>query len=198
MKFSLGKSGLLLFVLLIAASLALAACGGDDKKDEGGKAADLKQSLESPTGVNLKYPDGWVSDEEAAGSVLLASNQATLDTITDATDDAPAIAKGQSGLMILVMPADEVLGGMDLKEVVGLMASGGAFEAGEVKDVKIGGQDAYRTDIVADGMDGFMVGLEKDGAVVITLGISAKGEMKDREATLLAIIESASYKAPAG
>lgn len=198
MKFSLRKSGLLLFVLLIAASLALAACGGGDKKDEGGKAADLKQSYDGAAGVSVKYPEGWAVVDSPDGSVILASNQAMLDIITAATDDPPTIAKGQAGLMILVMPADQALGGMTLKELVGMMASGGAFEAGEVKDVKIGDKDANRSDIVADGMDGFTVGLEKDGAVVIGMGIAAKGEMKDREATLLAIIESAAYKAPAG
>jgi len=179
--------------LLLVASLALAACGSD-KKDKGSKAADLKQTFESTTGISVKYPDGWVAQDAENGEVYIANSQDTLTAIK--STDTEELAKGQVAMLLSIIPA-EALGDKSLKDAITMSASEEG-KSEEVKEVKLGGKEAYRTEMSSDKLEGFTIGFEAEGAIVIAVGATAKGELKNQEeATLLKILESVTYKAPA-
>ena len=188
------KSVMVLVVLVVVAAL-LAACGGD-KKSSSSSSVDLKQNYDSPTGVSVKYPDGWVA-KDASGGVYVASSQDAMDTMEATDSQGPG--KGQAGVMLMAMPGD-ALGGMSPADAFKAMAPSLASEsttASDVKDTKVNGQAAFRIDITDANGEGFMLGWDKNGSLVIAAGVAAPGELKNHESTLLKIIDSVTYTAPA-
>ncbi len=196
--FKARKSVLVLVVLVVVAAL-LAACGGDDKKS-GSSSVDLKQSFDSGTGVSVKYPDGWIAKDAAGDTVYVANSQATVDAMEASTAQGPD--KGQTGVILMGISADQ-LSGMSAEDTFKMMVQsmggeGSDTTLSDVKDVKVNGKTAYRTDITSTTGDGFYIGWESDGSLVIAAGVAASGELKDHESTLLKIIDSVTYTPPAG
>ncbi|MBN1563719.1 MAG: hypothetical protein JXA10_07765 [Anaerolineae bacterium] len=184
------KKVALLLVLLLIVPMVLVACGDDDDGDD--KKVELNQTLESASGLTVKYPEGWATMDEGIG-VSIANSEEALNA-DDITGDMAAVMLMASSLADL---------GMSAREAFDMFGSGAASEVGEngeasdVKDVKVAGVDGYRIDVTDDKTEGFIVGFEKDGNMIIGIGVAAKDKLGDFEATLLAIIESATYTAPA-
>ena len=76
------------------------------------------------------------------------------------------------------------------------LQSEGAGEA-EISDLKVGDKDAFRADVSPeDGTDGFIVGFEADGALILVVAVSAEGEIGNYESAALSIAETVEYSAP--
>ncbi len=194
--FKFKRSMLVVLVLVVVVAL-LAACGGDDKKSSS-SSVNLSQSFTSETGITVKYPDGWVA-KDASGTVYVANSQAAMDAMEAAEGGGPA--KGQSAIVLMAMPVD-ALGGMSVEDSFKAMVQsiGGEDEntkLGDVKEVKVNGQTAYRADLTSPDGEGFYLGWENNGALIIAAGVAATGELKDMESTQLKVIDSVTYTAPA-
>lgn len=193
------KLSLLLIVLLLVVPMTLAACGGDDdkddKKDGDSKAVELKQEFKSVNGVVVKYPEGWVAQDSADQmSVEIASDAAAL------AEGAEPQA-GQAALMVMALPMAMLAesGMSSPKDALGMFSAevsgeeGG--EVGEIKDIKIGGKEAYRIDVKDNKTEGFMVAfLSGDDTLIVGAALTAPGEIGNFEATLLKMLESVKFE----
>ncbi len=188
------KFGLLLVVLMLIVPMALAACGDDDKDEKKGDSkVELNQTFESVTGLTAKYPEGWVTQDTLMP--MIANSEAAL--------NAEEIGEGMAAVMFMPVPSDQLMG-MSVKEAFEMMGGAMAGEIGEggeasdVKEIKIAGKDGYRIDIKDAQSEGFVVGFEGEGgALILGIGATGNGKLGDFESTMLAIIESATYTAPA-
>jgi len=211
------KSGLLLLILLIVASLALAACGGSDSKnevsqDEAGGSADtsLPQTFVSANGVTLRYPQGWVARDLVEGPLVyavVANSQAVLD---DLESDAP-VQMPAGGFLLTIYTVSWVdlaaalgvsssaLEDMDIKAWMEAFYPPG-FGYGEVETVTIGAiQTARSNGQISDGNDGFTLAYKLDNISAIWISVlTHEGESAGFEDIAYEIIESVTYEAPAG
>jgi len=211
------KSGLLLLILLIVASLALAACGGSDSKneisqDEAGGSADtsLPQIFVSANGVTLRYPQGWVARDLVEGPLVyavVANSQAVLD---DLESDAP-VQMPAGGFLLTIYTVSWVdlaaalgvsssaLEDMDIKAWMEAFYPPG-FGYGEVETVTIGAiQTARSNGQISDGNDGFTLAYKLDNISAIWISVlTHEGELAGFEGIAYEIIESITYDAPAG
>lgn len=195
------KFGLLLVVLLLIVPMVLVACGDDDKGDGGnGGDADLNQSFEA-NGISVNYPDGWSARASDTGGVEIANSEDAFAAMDAGEGGGPG--EGQAVVALFVAPLAE-MGDIGAKEAFEMMAGfmadeEGSTETGEVTDVKIGDNDGFRVDISDEeiGAEGFVVGFEADGTLIIGAGMAATGELSGFEDTMMAIIGSATYSAPA-
>jgi|GEM_PF-2363913 len=211
------KSGLLLLILLIVASLALAACGGSDSKneisqDEAGGSADtsLPQIFVSANGVTLRYPQGWVARDLVEGPLVyavVANSQAVLD---DLESDAP-VQMPAGGFLLTIYTVSWVdlaaalgvsssaLEDMDIKAWMEAFYPPG-FGYGEVETVTIGAIQAARSNgQISDGNDGFTLAYKLDNISAIWISVlTHEGELAGFEGIAYEIIESITYDAPAG
>lgn len=211
------KSGLLLLILLIVASLALAACGGSDSKneisqDEAGGSADtsLPQIFVSANGVTLRYPQGWVARDLVEGPLVyavVANSQAVLD---DLNSDVPGQMPAGGFLLTIntISWADlaaalgisgSVSEDMDIKAWMEAFYPPG-FGYGEVETVTIGAIQAARSNgQISDGNDGFTLAYKLDNLSAIWISVlTHEGESAGFEDIAYEIIESVTYEAPAG
>jgi hypothetical protein len=187
-----------LLLLIVILSLVAAACGDDDDDDNGdngGGEASLDQSIEL-NGLTVSYPDDWAARAEEDNSIIVANNQAIIDRVGE-SDDGPQA--GEFGMVVMAQPLEEMggMGGQEAFEMmVGFMAEEGAGDT-EISDVSVGDNDGFRADVTPeDGSDGFMLGYEQDGALIIVMAVSAEGEMGDFEDTALKIAANIEYSAP--
>lgn len=211
------KSGLLLLILLIVASLALAACGGSDSKnevsqDEANGSADtsLPQIFVSANGVTLRYPQGWVARDLVEGPLVyavVANSQAVLD---DLESDAP-VQMPAGGFLLTIYTVSWVdlaaalgvsssaLEDMDIKAWMEAFYPPG-FGYGEVETVTIGAiQTARSNGQISDGNDGFTLAYKLDNLSAIWISVlTHEGESAGFEDIAYEIIESVTYEAPAG
>ena len=195
------KFGLLVVIVLLIVPMVLAACGEDEKKADGGGDGDavkLDQSFEA-VGISITYPDGWAAREDSGG--IQVSNSEAAFAAMDAEAGGPR--EGQAAVAVLTVPLAD-MGGMGADEAFELMASSFAgedegTEAGAVKEIKVGDKDGFRTDISdeASNSEGFVIGFEVDGTMIIAVGVTSTGELGDFESTLLAITDTIEYSAPA-
>lgn len=193
----------LVILLLVVLALGLAACGGDDDKDD--KKVDLKQTFTSESGLTVKYPDGWIARDGESG-VEIANSQKTIDAMDSDTEE-----KMGADMAIAMVPpptalADMMMEGKTIKEVAEQFKEIFAGDEGEdtsvsdVKEIKIGGKDAARLDITDSETEseGFYVFYMLDDAnVMMVVGMAHQGDLGKYEDTLLKIIESVTYTAPA-
>jgi hypothetical protein len=195
--FKFKRSVFVVLVLVVVVAM-LAACGGDDKKSSS-SSSNLSQSYTGAGGITVKYPDGWIAKDAAGDTIYVANNQAAMDAMEAATSGGPG--KGQSAVVLMAMPL-EALGGMSAADsfkamVQSIGGEGSDTTLGDVKDVKVNGQTAYRADLTSPDGEGYYLGWESNGALIIAAGVAATGELKDMEATQLKIIDSVTYTAPA-
>lgn len=179
----------LLVVLLLVAPMILAACGGDDDQGKFG------ESYKSSSGISFKYPKGWtVSDN---GSMIQLSNQKVDENATEAPE-------GLVGLVIFYPESSAEQWGTtptaraQVEQYVRFMASEGEF--GEVTDVKAGKKTAARVASTGgEDNDMVMFAVEVGGDdVIMAAGIAGKGDLAGNKNTLLDIMGTISYTAPAG
>jgi hypothetical protein len=194
------KLGWLLVAFALIVPLVMTACGGD-KKDEA-KAADLKQEFTSTSGITVQYPDGWVAQDGDAGVEI--ANKAEFLTMTGASE----VPSG--GVALVIMPPFEptamgLAADATLKDVTDMVAQGMAGEgdgatASDAQDVKVGGKDAVRVNIAdsTTNSEGFFIGYKVDDThVLIAVMATHAGELSKNEATVLKILDSVTYTAPA-
>ena len=222
------KSGLLLLILLIVASLALAACGGSDSKnevsqDEANGSADtsLPQTFMSANGVTLRYPQSWVARDLVEGPLVyavVANSQAVLDDLdSDAPGQMPA---GGFFLTINTVSWADLAAALGVSDVaavksVGVMgvmemfytpvdmtpSDGDSFQFGNVEAVTIGTIEAARASFIDSDTKsyGFNIAYEFDDDWLAWIQMQAlEGELAGFEGIAYEIIESITYNAPAG
>lgn len=192
-----------LFVLLLVVPLVLAACGGDDDKqdDNASSGAALTETFESPQGIKLMYPKGWVATEQASG-IIVANSQATLDkAIAGGSENNPT--KDEGALVVTSVPAAALGEGLDLKGAFDMMMQGMAGEGmatdGDAVDFKVGGNDARRQNVksAAEQGEGFIAVMQSGDTLIIGILATGTGGRATFEADALKIFESITYTAPA-
>ncbi len=150
--------------------------------------------------LSFSYPTGWMVGEEMGG-VRLASSQALLeaDTITPGeigliimTPDTVSGVLSSSGTQVENTPLSIV---QAFAMLIGSEESGAAV--GGVTEHNVGGRPGARADVDSTEGDGLILAFssEKDG-IMLVVGLSAQGELAQREATILAIADTVQYTAP--
>lgn len=194
------KWGLILIVALLLVPMALTACGGDDDKDEGGKASDVKLGQtfsDEATGITVNYPDGWSAKADDSGGVILANSEAAL--------DMEALGENDLGVAIMALPL-AMIGATDLESAFtmfsGMMTGESeTVTAGEVKDIKVGSADAKSMTVKDSGdkTEGVIIGfLTEDGTqFVLVAGAAYEGKMSSIEGTALAVAATIKVAPPA-
>lgn len=181
-------------VIGLVLMLAIAGCGGDDKKDDDGDASktDLSQTHESPTGLSVKYPEGWAASEEQ-GMIQLATSEDLI--------NAETIGDGQVGIIVFDPAMVSAMAGgadspADILTAFGQMM-GDEGDFGDVTETKIGDYDGARVNVSDDATEGFMTAFEvNDSDIVIANVVTAKDQLDEHEATALDILGTVSYTAP--
>ncbi|MBN1679767.1 MAG: hypothetical protein JW966_05710 [Anaerolineae bacterium] len=201
----LKKWQLFLIVLVLVVPLVLAACGDDDGGDNGDKGVELNQTLDSASGISLKYPDGWVvKDDVGMGQIYLANSQETMDAINSDESDIKPKADQHAVMLMGPVPLAMMGEGINMEDAFKQMSESMAAEdeeteVGEIESLKVGGQDAYKAKVTDADTEGFILGMDiGDGNMIIASGVGAKGELDKFEDTAMKIIESVTYTAPAG
>jgi hypothetical protein len=192
-----------LTIIILIVALMLTACGNDDKdedknnsKNDSDQKTSLSQTLTATNGVTVKYPDGWVAVEEN-GDIQIVNSQEAL--------DAADITAGQAGLMLMDPAIMEYIAteGVELTPVGLLTAYAGSGEdggmtMGDVTETTVGDKKAARLAINDDKSEGFIMVVQLDeSSYIVAMGITAKGELSKFEKTLLDMVSSITYAAPA-
>jgi hypothetical protein len=189
------KLSLLLAVLLVV-SLVAAACG--NKKDK--KKVELKQTIESSTGVKIRYPDGWAARDSADG-IQIANKESYLDL-------TPGSEFPSDGFGVIILPPVNLetagLAGSSIKDILTTAAAslttGSEAATGDVITMKVLGEEAARMGVQdsSNKSEGFIVALKiNDNTAIIAMAIAHTGKLKSYEDTAQRMLESITYTAPA-
>lgn len=195
-----------LLTLALAVTLVLAACGGDDDKEDkkDGDKVELTESYSSEMfGLSFKYPAGWIV-EEGDSTISIANSQETMDA--SKADDSE-VKEGQFLMEILPPTPKDMMGlaadasSMDaLNMMAGLFAEDEDMEAGEAKETKVGDREAARMSVKSSedkGEGAFLIVDMGDGNMVMFMLAAREGELDKYEDTGIKIAESMAITAPA-
>jgi hypothetical protein len=194
------------FLLVGAIALMLAACGGGGgtTTNNTSSGASLNETYDAD-GVSFKYPTGWVVQKPAApgGPITLGNNQATVDAMgASATTKA---ASGQQAIIVYPFVGEAftaisatVASPIDLLKQMGPAMSSGdsGVKFGDPVEATIGGNPAAKATGTGDAGDGKIIVIKVgDSGYVMVMGVTAKGELGNMEATVDGLAETVAVKA---
>ena len=194
---------LVLAVMLAAPVLALAQDGDEiiwvEYEDEDGI-------------VKLSYPEGWFigTDDTSPGAVAFANNEDLVERLINSGDDDDAAVEGDKGGFVFVLPVEfmaffgvtitddtepleiaEALSGIFFSEDDDAVAEFGEPELVELEDMEPVGVVSFTEE--SDNLEGVVLGIHRDGLLIIGLIAAATGEF-DEEFRDLAIQTVMSYE----
>jgi hypothetical protein len=159
--------------------------------------------LTSSAGITIRYPDGWVGQENEVGDLELATSSTMLAAVNE--PDAP-VQSGQMAVVVRNPQPIETLDMGDRPSRADLMAT--LFSTSDSGDVSVGDGIAILLDTIpatrlnfsADtaNAEGMFIGFVGQDHMLITIvAIAPRGEFANAEALLLDIAASVSYTPPA-
>ncbi|QPC83678.1 hypothetical protein G4Y79_04660 [Phototrophicus methaneseepsis] len=143
-------SFLLMAILL---PVLLAACSGENTATESETSqTQLSETFSvSEGGIELtfNYPQGWVT-QEVEEMILLANSQESLDTISSASLDSLTVPEGGYGMIVVILPSDEMPPEINPTDLLTMMAEGAASEGvmmEAIEEIEIDEQMGAKADV---------------------------------------------------
>lgn len=200
----MSKKMMLVAALLMIVPVMLGACGGDkqDKAQEPKTTlVPLPQTVETASGIVLKLPDGWVS-EEISGGVRATNREEFLAAFAAASlQEIPA---GMLDLEAQVLPlkalvtSDQTsMKGVLTELLPKMIGSDPTVKSTEVEAIKVGDREAARVRVTSDQMAGAIHLVKLDDANVILVSYLARpDEITTNQDLLAQVVDAVDYTAP--
>lgn len=141
--------------------------------------------------LTATYPQGW-SASESEGIILLGSREGiSPDGSVPAGEVAVSISGIAPALASTIVTDGNITPGKVLDAYKNTL--GAEIQLGETTEITLANKLAARLSVSTDEGDSLIVAIEEDGAFMVVIGVTAKGELPQHEAMILAIAEQAAY-----
>lgn len=195
---------LLARITLIVLLLALVLPGGLALAQEGGQVDLTETYVSADKSLTFNYPAEWVTSEEFPGYVLLASDEAALESWTGDSEELLA----EEAVVLGIFPPQALRMIVEDYPPESLEAAWEAMTTvddsmtyEEPEKVTIGGHSAMQGGMaVEEESEGAAAVIEFDGNYVVVMANSAQGAYANHADTVAAILETLAYEytAPTG
>lgn len=141
--------------------------------------------------LTVNYPKHW-SAAQSDGMILLGSQPGIS---PDSSVPTGQVAVGVSGIAPALAAAIVTDGTMSAAKVLDAFKSGldAAIQAGSITAFSLNGKSAARLSASTPEGDSLIIAIEHEMAYIVVIGATAKGELAQHEAAILAIAEHATY-----
>jgi hypothetical protein len=142
--------------------------------------------------LTVAYPKNWAATP-SDGSILLGSQPGIS---PENTVPAGAVAVGVSGIAPVLAATIVTDGTITAATVLDAYQNtlSSDIQAGSTTAITLNGKSAARLSVAANEGDSLIIVIDQAGAFVVVIGVTAKGELAQHEAAILAIAEQATYE----
>ncbi len=141
--------------------------------------------------LTVTYPQTW-SASQTEGNVILGSQPG----ISPESNVPPgAVAVNVSGIASALAATLVTDGSITPTTLLNAYSNtlSDDIQTGTITETTLNGKAAARLAISANEGDSLIIAVEHDGAFIVVIGVTAKGELAQQEAAIVAIAEQATY-----